>query len=242
MSQRNPLNDRYNKDNLGKTRKSSASAKPKASRAATLRDPAPKTKKQKKQEAKQREREALKKAETMQARYEDTPGYKSLRKRWWACLIAAIAVTALSVFLNSQSSGYFAENPGGRFLGFLDQSNTTTVSTVCMVAAYVFIIYAFWIDLGKIRKERKLFNAALVNDTSKAARREQKRAAAEQRELEREASEKYEAAKAEEQAKDRSRGPKSWFRRGKNDAVEAKQQLQEKAETVKEAATISKEK
>ena len=36
MSQRNPMNDRYNKDNLGKTRKSSASAKPKAARAALL--------------------------------------------------------------------------------------------------------------------------------------------------------------------------------------------------------------
>ena len=49
MSQRNPLNERYNSENrTGKTRKSAASAKPKAERAATLRDPVKKTPKEKK--------------------------------------------------------------------------------------------------------------------------------------------------------------------------------------------------
>ena len=49
MSQRNPQNERYNDENRkGKTRKSAASAKPSSGRAATVREPAPKTKKQKK--------------------------------------------------------------------------------------------------------------------------------------------------------------------------------------------------
>ena len=57
MTQRNPMNDRYTEENrTGKTRKSSASAKPKAERAATVREPAPKTKEQKKKERKERER------------------------------------------------------------------------------------------------------------------------------------------------------------------------------------------
>ena len=77
MSQRNYMNERYNEENRsGKTRKSSASAKPKAQRAATVRDPAPKTKKQKKEEARARERAAMEKANYMQARFEETDGYK----------------------------------------------------------------------------------------------------------------------------------------------------------------------
>ena len=235
MSQRNPLNDRYQNDNRGKTRKSSASAKPKADRAATLRDPAPKSKKQKKQERRQREQEAQRKTEAIGVRFEDTPGYKRLRRYWWVCLICAIAVTAASVFINAQSSTFFGENPDGRFLGLFDRNATGVASTVFMVSAYVFIIAAFWLDLGKIRKERKIYNASVVNDNSKAARKQQKKALAEQRALEKEAAEKYEQAKAEEAAKKQERrGPLAWLRRGKSEAAEAKEHLAEKAEAEKE--------
>lgn len=234
MSQRNPLNDRYNDESRGKTRKSSASAKPKAARAATVREPAPKTKKQKKQERRERERQAQQKAEVMNVRYEDSPGYKRLRRYWWFCLGGAIMVTAISVFLNSQGNTFFAENPDGRLFGFLDQGAVGTAGVVFMVAAYVLIIVAFWIDLGKIRKERKLFNAALANDNSKAARKQHKKALAEAREKERQEAEKAAQAAQEPEPEKPVRGPKAWLRRGKSEAKEAKEQLQEKAEAEKE--------
>ena len=183
MSQRNPLNERYTSENrTGKTRKSSASAKPKATRAATLRDPAPKTKKQKKQEARERERKEQQKASVMESNFESTEGYKRLRRIWWGVLIGAIVCTALSFALQGNE-------------------NMRQLSMVSMIMAYALIIAAFYIDLGKIRKERKLYNAALLANKSKDARKEQKRLRAEQREQEKEAAEKYEAAKAEEEAK-----------------------------------------
>lgn len=186
MTQRNPLNDRYNSSSddkrTGKTRKSSASAKPKTQRAATVRDPAPKTAKQKKEEARERERKAAQKTNVMQARFEDTATYKRLRRYWWAALGGAIACTAIS-FALQQSMGM------------------TGVAMAAMIIAYTLIILAFWIDLGKIRKERKIYGASMLNDKSKSARKEQKKLRAELREQEKEAAEKYEAAKAEEAEK-----------------------------------------
>lgn len=183
MSQRNFMNERYNDDNrTGKTRKSAASAKPKTARAATVRDPAPKTKKQKKEEARERERVAAQKADAMQASFESTEGYKRLRRIWWVLLAGAILCTVLS-------------------FAFSSNEDLRPFSMAVMVAAYALIIAAFYIDLGKIRKERKLYNAALLNNKSKEARREQKRLKAELREQEKEAAEKFEAAQAEEAAK-----------------------------------------
>ena len=189
MAQRNPLNERYNAENrhTGKTRKSSASAKPKAARAATVRDPAPKSKKQKKEEARERERKAAQKAGALESRFEETEGYKRLRRYWWIALIGAIACTAASFILQRNE-------------------NLQPLSMAVMVAAYVLIILAFWIDLGKIRKERKAYNASILTNKSKEARKEQKRLRAEQREQEKEAAEKYAAAQAEEQEKAEKRG------------------------------------
>lgn len=212
MSQRNPMNDRYNDEKRsGKTRKSSASAKPKAQRAATVRDPAPKSKKQKKEERRERERQAEQKASMVQSRFEDTEGYKRLRRMWWVFLVAAVLSTALTFFLSSQRSSFFGEGGPGYggdalFLGFMDESMASGLGTALLVMAYAFIIIAFYIDLGRIRKERKIYNASILNDKSKAARKEQKRIKAEQREMEKEAAEKYEAAKEEEEAKKAARG------------------------------------
>ena len=189
MTQRNPMNDRYNTDEkrLGKTRKSSASAKPKAARAATVRDPAPKSKKQKKEEAKERERKAAQKAGAIEGRFEETEGYKRLRRYWWIALVGAILCTAASFFFQTNEVLKVASMP-------------------IMILAYVLIIVAFYIDLGKIRKERKIYTASVVSNRSKEARKEQKRMRAEQREQEREAAEKLEAAKAEEESKAAARG------------------------------------
>lgn len=186
MSQRNFMNERYNEENrTGKTRRSASSAKPKTERAGTVRAPAPKSKKQKKEEARERERAAMEKAGAIQSRFEETEGYKRLRRLWWVFLVGAILCTALS-FVFQRTDG-------------LDR-----VSMASMILAYVLIIAAFYIDLGKIRKERKLYNAALLNNKSKEARREQKRARAEQRALQKEAEEKFEAAQAEEAARKES--------------------------------------
>ena len=185
------MNERYtanaDEKRIGKTRKSSASAKPKAQRAATVRDPAPKTAKQKKEEARERERKAAQKANYMQTIFEDTPGYKRLRRMWWVALGVAIACTALSFFLQSNAMNNQA-------------------AMVLMIVAYAAIIFAFWIDFGKIRKERKLYNASIAQGKSKEARKEQKKMRAEMRAQEKEAAEKFEAAKAEEEAKAANRG------------------------------------
>lgn len=206
MTQRSPLNERYttsDEKRTGKTRKSSASAKPKAQRAATVRDPAPKSKKQKREEARERERKAFEKANAGRVAFESTDGYKRLRRYWWIALGGAIACTALSFILQRDSS-------------------LNAVSMVSMILAYVLIIVAFWIDLGKIRKERKIYNATLATNKSKEARKEQKKLRAEQREMEKEAAEKFEAAKAEEEAKaaSRGKGPLGWLRKGKQDAAD----------------------
>lgn len=201
MTQRNPLNDRYSNTDekrTGKTRKSSASAKPKAQRAATVRDPAPKTKKQKKEEARERERKAAEKANLTRTLFEDTPTYKRLRRYWWIALGVAIAFTALSFVLQT-----YAHDLQG-------------VSMALMIAAYAAIIFAFYIDFGKIRKERKLYNASVSNSKSKEARKEQKKLRAEQRAQQKEAEEKYEAAKAEEEEKQGGLG--GFFNRFRKDS------------------------
>lgn len=207
MSQRNFMNDRYNEENKkGSTRKSSASAKPKAQRAATVREPAPKTKKQKKEEARQRERAAAEKAGYMESRFETTDTYKRLRRIWWVLLVAAILCTVLSFALSKNES-------------------FNQLAMVAMVLAYVLIIAAFYIDLGKIRKERKIYAASVANNKSKEARREQKRMRAEKREQEKEAAEKFEAAKAEEEAK-KEQGFFARFRK-KEDAPSEEEASQE---------------
>ncbi len=217
------MNERYTDENRsGKTRKSSASAKPKAARAATVRDPAPKSKKQKKEEARERERKEAQKAESFSGRYEQTEGYKRLRRVWWGLLIGAIAMTAVSWLVTRDE-------------------NLAQFSMVALILAYALIIAAFWIDLGKIRKERKLYNAAVAKGNSKEARREQKRQRAELREQEKEAAEKFEAAKAEEEAKKAEGGGiKGFFRKLKKDSDAGKAEAESTSESAKGKADESK--
>ena len=222
MTQRNPMNDRYTEENrTGKTRKSSASAKPKAERAATVREPAPKTKEQKKKERKERERKEAEKAQALNGRFEQTEGYKTLRRIWWGCLIGAIVLTAVSFYLTSQEG-------------------MQSISMAAMVIAYALIIAAFYIDLGKIRKERKIYNASIANSNTKEARREQKRMRAEQREMEKEAAEKFEAAKAEEEAK-KSEGFFSRFRKKDQNSEQVQDQEQEQGQGQGQGKDNSKE-
>lgn len=223
MTRRNPLNERYQEDaHTGRTRKSAASAKPKTQAGTTTHAPAPKSKKQKKEEAREREMKMERKRRIMSDDSGNgydvpTPEFKKLKHRWWGVLIAAIITTALA----------FAASTSADF---------AWLSMALLVASYVLIIIAFYIDLGPIRRLRKSYFGSLNMDKSKAARAEQKRRMAAARIQEKEAEEKYNDAKAEEQRKKEERkakGPLGWFRKSKGDAKQAKDDLQAKAEAVK---------
>ncbi|NPD30755.1 hypothetical protein HLV37_02530 [Eggerthellaceae bacterium zg-1084] len=169
MSQRNPLNERYqNEERTGKTRKSAASAKPTAKRAGTVRMEPPKTPKQKRAEARERRRKAdEKRFQTEKTLYNvPTPEYRRVRRTWWVVLIAAI-VTTVASFALSQVEGMGA------------------VSTALLVVAYALILAALYLDFAKARKLRREYQARVLNDKSKATRAQQKRQRAEAREQQR---------------------------------------------------------
>lgn len=168
MSQRNPLNERYTDDaRQGKTRKSAASAKPTSKAASSVHEPAAKSKKEKKaeqeaRERKVRERRGVTGTNITEAELRQLPEYKTLRRWWWVCLIAAIALTAFTWIYGAVSG-------------------SERVSLIPLIAAWVFIIIAFYIDFWKIRKLRNQLRYA-GSDKSKAARAQQKQHAAELRE------------------------------------------------------------
>lgn len=160
MSQRNPMNDRYMQDDhQGKTRKSAASAKPatKAAASVTIKS-AKKDPKQRKAEEKAARKERLEKQKELDRKYytPDTERYKKLRRLWWACLIGAAAVTALSFALSGKIPVEF--------------------SMVLLVIAYALIIAAFYIDLSKIKKERTAYQERMVAAEEKAAKEERQAA------------------------------------------------------------------
>lgn len=222
MTQRNPMNERYQTDErTGKTRKSASAAKPVAKAAATTSDPAPKTKKQKKAEARERERKEMEKARELGIDSGNMPTvqYHNLRRQYWVSLIGAIVCTVLS-FVTSGMEPPFSDYSIGLLIG-----------------AYALIILALYIDMGKIRKLRKS-QQQVMQGKSKAARREQKARAAEAREQQKEAAAAYAAAKENEankaaEKKTVGQRVKGWF--GLDKAKKAKADLQEKAEAVKNA-------
>ncbi len=151
MSTRNPMNERYTteKEHIGSSRKSAASAKPKAKAANTVTVVSGgKTAKEKKALAKRRQQQERNKQRQEEAKFYAPPTqrYKTLRRLWWVCLIAAILCTALSWILQGQG--------------------VTAPTVVTMVLAYVFIIAALIIDLGPTRKERRRYQAAVADKTT----------------------------------------------------------------------------
>lgn len=183
MSQRNPMNDRYQTDeHQGQTRKSAASAKPKTKAASSVRmQPTQKTKQQKKAEKKA----ARTKQTEVDRQYYNPPTaeYKRLRKIWWGLLIAAIVLTALSWVGRS----------------FLPEVGTY----ICLGAAYVCIIGALYVDFSKIRKVRRAYQEEMAAHKSKEQRAAEKQQKAAQRAQKQEAAEKFEESKAVEAPKKR---------------------------------------
>ena len=177
MSQRNPLNDRYQTDeHRGQTRKSAASVKPKTKAASSVRvQPTEKTKQQKKAEQKA----ARAKQMELDRRYYNppTPEYKRLRKVWWGLLIAAIVMTVLS----------FA----GR--SFLPE----TVTYVTLGLAYACIIGALYVDFSKIRKVRRAYQEEMSKKKSKEQRALEKQRRAAEREADQKTAEDLEKTKEE---------------------------------------------
>lgn len=180
MTQRNPMNDRYqNEEHRGTTRKSAASAKPKTKAAASVRvQPKEKTKQQKRADKKV----VRQKQTDLDRKYYNPPTaqYKRLRKMWWGLLIGAIVMTAISWFARS----LFPE----------------PVTYVTLGLAYLCIIGALYVDFSKIRKVRRAYQEEMEAGKSKEQRAFEKQQKAEQRELKKEAEQKYEAAKTEEES------------------------------------------
>ncbi len=122
------MNERYtSEERTGTTRKSAASAKPKAKAAASVTvKSAKKTPEQRKAEEKPARPPPSSARWSASTTSLDTPRYKRLRLIWWILLIAAIGCTTLS------------------FVG--QQSLPPQVAVVTLILAYVFIIAAFVLD------------------------------------------------------------------------------------------------
>ena len=208
MSQRNPMNDRYQTDeHKGQTRKSAASAKPKTKAASSVRmEPAVKTKQQKKAAQKA---ERSKQTQLDRKYYNPpTPQYKKLRKIWWGLLIAAIVFTALS------------------FLGrtWLPE----VASYIVLGVAYACIIGALYVDFSKIRKVRRAYQEEMENSKSKEQRALEKQQKAEQKAAQLAAAEKAESGEVDKAKKRGLFG--SGFRLGKAQEAKVEKQVAKEAE------------
>lgn len=215
MSQRNPLNERYqNDDHRGKTRRSAASAKPKTHAAASVHVKS--TTKTKAEKKAIRRAERQKQAE-LDRKYANPPTeeYKRLRRIWWVLLICAIVCLALSfVFRDS--------------LGDVAWMVVTALS-------YVFIIIALWLEFSKMKKVRNQYRDMMESRKTKARRAEERREKAEAKAMRAEAEEKYEAAKAAE-AEKKSKGLFGRFGKKKAADDSASTESEQKASDEKSAS------
>ena len=146
MSQRNPMNERYqSEEHTGKTRKSAASAKPKAKAASSvIIKSGAKTEQEKKAERKAARRKAANEQRELDRKYytPNTPRYKKLRRAWWALLIGAMCCVALGWFTRSMQPSF--------------------ISISFVVISYVLIILAFWVEFSKVRKERRQYQEKMM--------------------------------------------------------------------------------
>ena len=143
MTKRNVTHERYNNlydKKAGKSRKSASSAKPLREAAASVYiESNKKTKKEKKAEERARAEEERRIDEAVQARLGGNEvkneKIKKWRRIWWVSLVIAILCTLASWTVRERVP--------------------EVASGIIMALAYVFIIFALYVDLGIIRKERK---------------------------------------------------------------------------------------
>ncbi len=167
MTQRNPMNDRNQREDLGQSRRSAASAKPKAKAHASIRVEGEKKPQQKGlfgQAKKRAQKTAGQKSSSKQDReaqslYYDpgTPEYKKWRKYWWISIAAALVLTTLSFALQMVLPADFG-----------------WVTWVILGLGYALLFFSLWIDFSKVRKIRKEYAEKMSNPKSKAAKREAK--------------------------------------------------------------------
>ncbi len=162
MSQRNPMNERYTTEkHTGSTRKSAASAKPKTKAAASVTlGTTKKTQQQRKAEAKAARKKEQDRQRELDRKYykPDTERYKKLKRLWWVSLGGAVLCTVLSWVLRGVEPAWIA--------------------FICLFAAYALIIFAFYLDFSKIKKERRAYQermVALEEAQEKKERQEQRR-------------------------------------------------------------------
>ncbi len=146
MSQRNPMNDRYQSDEVqGKTRKSAASAKP-ATKAASsvIIESTEKTPAEKRRARKEARRAEGQRQRELDRKYynPNTPRYKKLRAIWVVCLV--MAVVCIFVSYNIQGIQIF------------------WLPYVVTAIAYALIIVAFYIDLRLITRERRKYQEEML--------------------------------------------------------------------------------
>lgn len=216
MSQRNPMNDRYQTDeHQGQTRKSAASMKPKSKAASTVRIQSTVKTKQEKKAAQKADRA---KQTQLDRKYYNPPTaqYKRLRKIWWGLLITAIVCTALS------------------FLGRAWLPDAAAY--VILGLAYVCIISALYVDFSKIRKVRRAYQEAMESSKSKEQRALEKQQKAAQKAAELAEAEKAEADKAVEAEKPKRRSLfGSGFRLNKAEKAKDEKQAAKEEKTAEKA-------
>ena len=154
MTQRNPMNDRYQSDTpKGQTKRSASSLKPKTKAASSVyirsNEKTPQEKKAIRKEQRQRQRE-------LDARYYNPPTeeYKKFRRMWWVFLLAAIALTALAMIIPNILT------------------DNTSLTWVFLIPAYACIFIALWIDFSKIRKVRQNYQQEMLKKHSKEAKKD----------------------------------------------------------------------
>ena len=153
MSTRNPMNDRYQTDEVkGQTKKSAASLKPKSKAASsvyvksTTKSPKEKKAAEKMQRAKQAE---------LDRKYYNPPTeeYKKLKRIWWAMLGGAIILTVLAM------------------CGTMWWADNEVATWGCLIPAYALIIGALWLDFAKIRKVRRNYQMEMLKKHPKEAKK-----------------------------------------------------------------------
>ena len=158
MSQRNPMNERYTSDKrAGTTRKSAASAKPKTKAAGTVTmGTSKKTPQQRKAEQKEARKKEQERQRELDRKYykPDTERYRKLNRIWWVSLAGAVVCTLLSWLLR--------------------EVQPTWLAFVCLFGAYALIIFAFYLDFSKIRKERRAYQERMIALEEAEAKKERK--------------------------------------------------------------------
>ena len=147
MTQRNPMNERSQSEIKGQTKKSAASLKPKTKAASSVHVKS--TKKTPKQNRENRKAERQRQAELERLYYNPpTREYKRLRRIWIALISVGLIATAV----------------GGLLTAKFDNAQ---LSWAFIIPAYACIIAAVWLDLGKIRKLRRAYQADMVRKHGK---------------------------------------------------------------------------